>query len=124
LRLGRKCDFVLLESVEDVALRDRIDSQVIDLPHSRLLFNVNMQDPAFGCGLALEANVFEIAGIPQRIEVSLYCSLVVDIPRTREDVCADGFCGNATVSVDLNSAHDIRLLLRKQHGRQRTKEDS
>jgi len=110
----------LLESVENVALRDRINSDVVDLPHARLLFNVNMQDPAFGGGFALKANVFEVAGIPQRVEIALDRRLVIDIPRAREDVGTDGFCGNATVPVDLNGAHDVGLLLSKQRGRQDT----
>src|SRR3954470_7460546 len=96
LRLWRERNFVLLESIENVAFGDGIDAEIVDLSHPRLLFNINMQDPALGRGLALEANILEIAGIPQRVEIALDGRLIVYISRTREDVGTDGFCRNAT----------------------------
>src|SRR5207237_1733032 len=84
LRLWRERDFVLLESVENIAFGDRIDAEIIDLSHSRLLFDVDMKDPALGRGLALETNILELAGIRQRVEVTHDRRLVVDISRTHE----------------------------------------
>src|SRR5256885_3781340 len=111
LRFRREGDFILLEAVEDVAFRDRVNSDVIDLSYSRLLFYINMKDPAFGGSLALKANVLEIPGVPQRVEVALDCRLIINIARAAENMGTHTLGGDAAGSVDLNPADNVRLLL-------------
>ena len=124
LRFRREGDFILLEAVEDVAFRDRVNSDVIDLSYSRLLFYINMKDPAFGGSLALKANVLEIPGVPQRVEVALDCRLVINIARAAENMGTHTLGGDAAVSVYLNPADNVGLLLLgQQHRRQHKKED-
>src|SRR5207248_9994113 len=71
LRFRREGDFILLEAVEDVAFRDRVNPHIIDISYARLLFYINMKGPAFGCSLALKANVLELPGVPVGVEVAL-----------------------------------------------------
>src|SRR5438067_1205258 len=124
LRFRREGDFILLEAVEDVAFRDRVNPHVIDLSYARLLFYINMKDPAFGGSLALKANVLEIPGVPEGVEVALDSRLVINIARAAENMGTYAFCGDAAVSMYLNPADNVGLLLLgQQHRRQHKKEN-
>ena len=68
-----------------------------------------MKDPAFRSGLAFEANVFKISGVPQRIEVALDRSLVVHITWMGKNMRFDHVRGNASIAVDLNFGDQILL---------------
>src|SRR6266496_280371 len=68
LRLRRNADFFLLEAVKNVTLRNRIDANVADVLDSRPLLDVDVEDPAFGSGFALEADVLKIVRVPKRVE--------------------------------------------------------
>ena len=57
-------DLALLELVQHVALRHRAQSNVLDLPDGRLFFYVDVDDPALGRGLFLDAQVVKVPGIP------------------------------------------------------------
>src|SRR6266404_108643 len=111
LRLGRDSDLFLFETVEDVALGNRIDPNIADFLNSGSFLDVDVQNPAFGSGFTLNANVLEVVCIPERVEVALDSSRVVDVSGTSEDVGANCLGGNAAVAVDLDSADDIGLLL-------------
>jgi hypothetical protein len=71
-----------------------------------------MNDPALGGGFALEADVFEEASVPERIEVALDGSLIVNVARVREDVGENHVFRNTTISVNVDSSNDIGLHLR------------
>ena len=116
LRFGRQPDFVLLETVENIALGNGIYPRVINLLHSGAFFYVNVKDPAFGRGLTLKADVFEESRVPQRVEVSLNCCLIINIARMGKDVRFDHICGHTAVPVDLN-LHDQVLLGKKWRGK-------
>ena len=64
LALLGKSDLALLEFVEDVALGDGTQAHVLDLADSRLFLDVNVDDPAFGEGLSLDAQIVEVARVP------------------------------------------------------------
>src|SRR5450756_414652 len=79
LALLGKSDLALLEFVEDVTLGDRTQAHVFDLADGRLFLDVNVDDPAFGGGLPLDAQIVEVAGVPQGIKVALQGRLVVNV---------------------------------------------
>src|SRR5215467_594866 len=120
LALDREPDFTFLESVEHVTGRDRVQARVVDLPDGRALFQINVENPSLGRLLALNADVFEISGVPQRIEIPLYGGWVVNVPRFCEDPRFDGVGGDAAVAVDPN-IHDEVFL--GQEGRTQKQQD-
>jgi hypothetical protein len=68
-----------------------------------------MQDPALGGSLALEADVLEIASVPQRVEVALNSGLIVDVTRMGEDMGANRLRRNTAVAVDFDGTDQILL---------------
>jgi hypothetical protein len=70
LALDRESDLAVFEAVEHVAGGDGIETGVVDLADGGALFEVNVQDPALGVLFALEADVFKVAGVPERVEVA------------------------------------------------------
>ena len=122
LALDREPDFTFLESVEYVTGRDRVQAGVVDLPDGRALFQINVENPSLGRLLALNADVFEISGVPQRIEIALYGGWVVNVPGFCEDSRFDGFGGNAAVAVDPN-IHD-EVFLGQQGGAQKQQDQN
>src|SRR5581483_5333448 len=77
LALHHQSDLILLEAVENVTLRNRTCTYVGDLADGRLLFHLYDEAPAFGRLLAEKLDVFEVTGIPKRVEVSFEGSLIV-----------------------------------------------
>ena len=71
LALHRKPDLLLLEAVENVGVRDAFSSLVIDLADGGLLADKDVQNDALLRVLALDAQIFEVARVPERVEVAL-----------------------------------------------------
>ena len=127
LAFHRQPDFAFLEAVQHVAVGDRIQPGVFDLANGGPLFDVDVDAPALGRLLALEADVFKVAGVPQRVEVAFQGGFVVDVAGAGEDAGLDGFGGNAAVAVDLDLDYQILLAQTRraqqendQNSRQRT----
>jgi hypothetical protein len=59
-----------------------------------------VENPSLGGLLSFKTNIFEVAGIPQRVEVTLDRSLIVDISGVGEDSCFDRFSRNAAITVN------------------------
>ncbi len=106
--LGKR-DLAFLESVQHVGLRNRVQAEVLDLADGRLFLDVNVDDPALGCLLALEADVFEIAGVPQGVEAALDHRGVVNLAAVDEHTGFNGLCGNPALAVS-NDVDDEVLL--------------
>ena len=71
LTLLREPDLLFFEAVENVAIRDRIQSDVLNLPNCRLFGDVNMNDHALLRVFPFKADVVEVPGIPKRVEIAL-----------------------------------------------------
>lgn len=109
LRFGRKPHLFLLESVENVALRDRVDTNVINLFNTRFFLDVDVDHPTFGGGLALETDVLEKTCIPQGIEVTLDGSLIVNVARVSEDMGKNDVFWDAAVPMDFDCSNYVLL---------------
>ena len=107
-----KADLALLELVEHVALRDRTKADVLDLADRRLFLHIHVDDPALGGGLALNAQIVKISGVPQRVEVPFQGCLVVNIPGPGEHAGFDGLRRDAPVAADGNLDDHVVLLCR------------
>ena len=82
---------------------------VFDGADRRLFSHIDMNAPAFGCLLALDTNVFEVAGVPQGIEVALQGGLIVNVAFLGEDSGFYGVYRNATVPLYDDSGNDVFL---------------
>ena len=107
LALGRQPHLGFFEPVQHVALGDRTQPSILDLPNGRPLLDVNMDDPAFGSLLALKANVLKVSGIPERVEIALEGRLVIDIAGVSKDSGANGIGGNTAIAVNLNADDEV-----------------
>jgi hypothetical protein len=77
-----------------------------------------MDTPAFGTLFALDANVLEVSGVPQRVEVALQSGFIVNIARPREDAGANSIRRNAAVTVDQYFLNDTAFLSPQQRTKQ------
>ena len=68
-----------------------------------------MKNPALGALLALEADVFKVAGIPESVEVALNGGSVVDVARLGEDAGPDRVGGDAAIAMNVDA--DDKILL-------------
>src|SRR5690349_14682198 len=68
-----------------------------------------MDSPAFRRLLALDADVFEVAGIPQGVEVALEPGGVVDIARVGKDASLHRVRGDAAIAVNDNLSDQVLL---------------
>ncbi len=102
LAFGRESYLALLETVQHIALRNRAQTQIIDLADGRALLDVNVKAPALGSLLALEADVFEISGIPQGVKVAFQGGRVIDIAGAGKNASPHGFRRDTPVPVDHN----------------------
>ncbi len=58
--------------VEDVGLRNRVQALVVDLADGGLFTDVDVEDDAaLGILFTLDADIFEVAGVPEGVEVAL-----------------------------------------------------
>src|SRR5579871_588838 len=79
-----------------------------------------MNDPALLALLPLEAQVIEVAGVPQGVKVAFQRRLIVDIACTGKDVGANGVLGDAAVAMNLDVFDQVLL----GGGRQRPSRDT
>ena len=114
-------DLRQLEPFQDVTGGHRADAQVFDVTNDRAFFHINMQYPALGSLLPLEADVFEISGIPERVEIAFQGCRIVGITGAGKDARLDGFSGDLAVAGDLDIREDI-LLRHRPGGRQEQKD--
>ena len=64
----------------------------------------------------LDAEVFEVAGVPERVEVALDGERIVGVADAAEQAGKDGFLGDAPVADDADLGDD--LLLRPRRDRE------
>ncbi len=94
LALDREPDLLLLEAVEHVGLGDGIQTLISDVANGGLLADVDVEDNALRRVLLLDADVLEIAGIPEGVEVALDGKGIEGLADAAEHAGQDGFPGN------------------------------
>jgi hypothetical protein len=109
LAFNRQADFVFLEAIENVTLRNRVQPCVFDLPDSRLFRDIDLDHDAFRRVLTLETEVVEVAGVPKGVEVALQRLRVIDVPGSGEDSLLDCFGWDAAVAMNFDIGNQ-RLL--------------
>src|SRR5581483_2325585 len=119
LAIDRQSDLFLLEAVENVGVRDRVIALVVDLANAGLFTDKNVEDDALFRVLALDAQVFEVARIPERVEVTLDRDGIVSIALMGKEPGEDGLPGNAAVADHANLSDRLRGLRRGCAGRDR-----
>ena len=113
LALDGETDLTLLEFVEHIAGGDRAQADVVDLADGGALFDVDVEDPALGALFALKADVFEVAGVPEGVEVALEGGGVIDVADFGEDAGFYGFGGDAAAAVNLDADDEVLLTGRR-----------
>src|ERR1039458_3227128 len=109
LTFDHQAYFVLLEAVEHVAIRNRTEANVVDFANCRLFLHLDNDPPALGGLLTEELDVFEVARVPQGVEVAFQRGGIVNVPGLGEDAGLDGIGGNAAVAADINLRNNIGL---------------
>src|SRR6185437_8267306 len=109
LALDGKPHLPFLKAVEHVTLRYRTKPQVVQLADGGLFLDINVDDPAFLAGLALEAQIIEVTGIPQGVEIAFQGGLVINVARPGKYVRPDSLAGNAAIAVNFNIFDDVLL---------------
>jgi hypothetical protein len=71
-----------------------------------------VDDPALGGRLPLDAQVVEIAGVPQRIEVAFQGRLIVNVAGAGEHAGLDSVRRDSAVPVNLDRSNHVVLLCR------------
>src|ERR1700692_3142377 len=71
LTLNRQSHFCFFEAIQNIAGGNRTQADVIDLADGRLFFPLNDQPPPLWSLFPTKLDVLEVAGIPQRIEITL-----------------------------------------------------
>ena len=118
LTLHRQSDLRFLEAVQDVAGGNRTMAYVGDLADGRLLLDLDNQPPTLGSLFPGKADILEVAGVPQRIEIALQRGGVIDITRMGEDARLDRFCGNPAVALNVDLRDDVGLRPTRGGGKQ------
>jgi len=116
LVFDRKRNLALLEAIEHVAGRNCIQTDIVDLADRGPFFDVNVKDPTLGILFPLKANVFKIASVPERVEVTLDGRRVIHVADFGEDAGFDRVGRYTAIAVGLNA--DNELLLAENRGRQ------
>src|ERR1700685_1287391 len=93
LILNREANLRFLKTVEHIAGGNRTQADIVNLADGRLFLDLDDQSPSLRRLLAGEANVLEIAGIPQGVKVALQTRWVINIAGVGEDAGFDGFSG-------------------------------
>ncbi len=109
LALGGKPDLALLKTIEHVAFRNRVQSEILNFADGRPLLDVNMDTPALGGLFFLEPYVLEVVSVPQGVEIAVERRLVINIPGTGENTSAHRVRRDAPVSVDDDLSNDFLL---------------
>src|SRR6266851_1511404 len=95
-------DFRLLKAVEHVAGRDRAQAEVIYFADGWLFPYLEDDPPALGRLLPEDLDIFEVACVPQRVEVALQAGWVVDVPGMSKNARPNGIGGNTAVALNVN----------------------
>ena len=90
-------------------MRDSVQPLVVDLADGGLFADKNIQDDALFGVFALDAEIVEVAGIPERIEVALDRDRVVGVAGVGKEPRQHGLFGNAPVADDPNRIDSLRL---------------
>ena len=102
LILHSQTNLRFLEAVQDVAVGDRAQTDVIDLADGRLFLDLDNQPPTFGSLFTGETDILEVTGVPERVKIALQRRGIVDIPGVRENASLDRVAGNSAVSLDVD----------------------
>ncbi len=89
---------------------DGVVALVIDLADRGALANEDVEDDALFCIFSLNAQVFKVAGVPERIEVALDRNRVVGVAGMGEEARKDRFLGNAAIADDPDLVNGLRGL--------------
>src|SRR5579863_2619586 len=109
LTLHRKTDLIQLETVQDVTVGNRTGSDVGNFPNCRLLLDLDDDAPALRGLFTRELDVFEVAGVPQRVEIALHGGRVVNIARFGKNTSPDGLRRDAPVTGDVDLGDNVVL---------------
>ena len=85
-----------------------VQALVIDLADGGFLTDKDVKDDALLGVLALNAQILEIAGVPERVEVALDRNRIVSIAGMGEHPGQDGFLGDAPVADDADLVNRVR----------------
>ena len=95
-------DLRFLEAVQHVAGGDRTQANIVDLADGRLFLDLDNQPPPLRSLFPAKADVLEVTGVPQRIEIALQRGGIVDVAGVSEDARLDRFRGNSAISLDVD----------------------
>ncbi len=125
LALHRKRDLFLFEAVQHIRLRNRVQTLVGNVADRRLFLNIDVQDHALLRVLALDAQVLEVAGVPERVKVAFYRRRVEGVADVRKQTRQHGFLRDAAVADYADLLHRLAGLLGKSaSGRKHEKRES
>ncbi len=110
LALHTEPDLLLLKPVKHIRLRDGVETLVIDLADGGLFTYEDVENFALGGVFLFNADVFEVAGVPERVEVTLHGCGVVIVPDVRIEAGEDRFLGDAAVADDPDLRDDVAVL--------------
>ena len=91
LAFDGETDLLLLEAVEDVGGRDGIVALVVDFADGGPFLDEDVEDDALLRVFALDAQVLEVAGVPEGVEVAFDRDWIVGVPDMGEHAGEDGF---------------------------------
>ncbi len=111
LAFDGEADLGFLEALGDIRQRDGVVAGVVQLADGGLFLDVDDELDAGGGVDALDADVFEVAGVPERVEVALDDGRVVQIAGAREEPGDDGFLGDAAVADDVRGAECLGVAV-------------
>jgi len=114
----READLFFLEAVEQVGLRDCAQPGVINFADGGLFRHEDVEDDTLLGVFALQAEIFEIAGVPQRIEVALDGNGIVVVADVGKQARQDGFFGDAAVADDADLVNGLGLLGKRSNAGQ------
>src|SRR5258708_3012196 len=117
LAVDREPDLRLLEPLQNVRLRNRIHTLVVDLANRRLLANIDHQLNALRSLRPFNPDVIEVPGVPQRVEVPLHHQRVVQVALMRKQPRQNRLLRNTTVSDHLWLSERLHTLLPFGSGR-------
>ncbi len=116
LAFDRDRDLRLFEPLENVGLRYRIQSLVVNVADGRLFADDDDELHAFGRVNALNPEIFEVPRIPKRVEVALNYRRVVHIVLAAEQSRQNRFLGDAAVSNNRRLTKSFHALRRHRSG--------
>src|SRR5579875_471614 len=71
LALNGEADLLFLEAVENVGGSDGVQTLVLNVADGGLFADVDVEDDALRRLFPFDADILEIAGVPERVEVAL-----------------------------------------------------